>query len=543
MIAQGINGGRRHSSMFILVAVALLALAVTASAGAAVTRARGVKSCAAGSRPVTKVVRKHGRTTVIRACKRKAPAAAPTVSPAPESPAPAPTASASSSTPSVGGGATPADTSTLPEVITEPPLGLPGAEPPAEEPEGEEPSEESETEEPSEESESEEPTGKSPVAVHAAIRTGFEQNPLVPNEVTWHYSASATKVVTLANGTEKTEAAPLPAGELAFFVDGKLECEIHVVGSIAGSACTTVLKRLGAHEVEAIFSNESAGDIASRTDLISKYPTSTSLQVSIEPVAPEYLDIGPNAYGYEQYAFEVGRLRISGATTPGGVPTFDCAGQGVGCIEPEVGLNRNGVASIPLYAQHRLNMKTGLEEWHVGFPAYSPSLRESNWFWQFPEESIGTEFFHAVSEPNTSLYVPSSITLPLNLNGGHYPLYHWFREGEGGGSVAAVEGTAVHALSLGTYDKVDGAETTLKFTSRFNLKSGEAEGCVYRLHVDGQDRNETRTASSLAFEVNNGYQLPAGPHTFELWVERKAGAGPGNCQINSGTFEAYEKIH
>src|SRR4051794_39756992 len=27
--------------------------------------------------------------------------------------------------------------------------------------------------------------------VHAAVGAGFAQNPLVPNEVTWHYSASA----------------------------------------------------------------------------------------------------------------------------------------------------------------------------------------------------------------------------------------------------------------------------------------------------------------------------------------------------------------
>ena len=109
----------------------------------------------------------------------------------------------------------------------------------------------------------------------------------------------------------------MPEGELAFFVDGKLECEIHAVGAIAGSACTVDLKQLGAHEVEAIFSNATESSTACRTDLVAKYPTTTNVQVSIEPTAPEYLFIGDNAYGFEQFAFEVGRLRITGTGAPG----------------------------------------------------------------------------------------------------------------------------------------------------------------------------------------------------------------------------------
>jgi hypothetical protein len=548
MNAQGIRGRRRQTSVATLVLVALLALICAAAACAKTVPPKGSRSCGAGARTVVRVVRRHGRTTVVRTCRRKAPTGAPVASPAPESPAPAPPAATSPSTPPTGT-ATPADSGTLPGLLAEPPL----AEAPATEPGSggsgggtgsEEPAEGSESEEgEAEEGEAEEPPASAAATVHAAIRTGFEQNPLVPDEVTWHYSASATKAVKLADGTVKSEAAPLPAGELAFFVDGKLECEIHVVGAIAGSACTVDLTRLGAHEVEAIFSNTETSDVASRTDLIARYPTTTSLQVSIEPVAPEYLDIGPNAYGFEQYAFEVGRVRISGATTPGFVPVFDCAGQGVGCIEPEVGLNRNGTASLPLYAQHRLNMKTGNEEWHVGFPAYSPSLRESNWFWQFPEESVGTEFFHAVGEPNRSLYEPSSATVPLDLNGGHYPFYRQVKVGEGA-SVTAVEGTMTHALTLGTYEKVDGAETVLKFSGRFYNNTGEAEDCRYQPRVDGVGLNEHRDADQGWFEVLNGfYNLPPGPHTFELWVERKAGSGTGSCGIESGYLEAYEKIH
>jgi hypothetical protein len=512
MTAQGIYGRRRHLSVFTFVAVALLALAMTGTAGAAKTvQAKGTRSCGAGYKTATKVTRKHGHTTVVRTCKRKAAAPAPAVNPTSGSPTPAASASTAPS-PAGTPPASPVDSSTLPETAPET------------------------TPEP-------EPVTESGVEVHAAIGTGFEQNPLVPDEVTWHYSASATKTVTLADGSERTETVPLPDGELAFFVDGKLECEIHAVGAIAGSACSVDLKRLGAHEVEAIFSNTTLSDVAPRTDYIGKYPTATNLQVSVEPVAPEYLDIGPNAYGFEQYAFEVGRLRITGATTPGGVPSFDCEGQPVGCLEPETSLNRNGTASLPLYAQHRLNMATGQEEWHVGFVAYSPALRESNWFWQFPEESVGAEFFHAVSEPSPSLYEPSSITVPLNLNGGHYPFYRQVKAGEVG-PVAAVEGTMRKALTLGTYEKVDGPEASLKFSGRFYNATGEAEGCYYQPRVDGLGLGEHRDASQGWFEVLNGfYNLQPGPHTFELWVERKAGSGPGNCTIKSGYIEAYEVMH
>jgi hypothetical protein len=501
MTSQRASSGPFMLAILVLVVIALLG--VVGTAGAAGPAGGGPRGCRAGFKAVAKkVTRKDGKTKVERVCRKKA-----TKAPLPST-GPAPAA-----TPAAAGAAEPAPGPT--------PASVPVSSPLPEE----EPSEEvGETE------------------VQATIGTGFSQNPLVPDEVTWHYSAAGTRTVTV-EGVETTESVPLPEGELAFFVDGKLECEIHAIGAIAGSACTVVLQQLGAHEVEAIFSNATLSDVASRTDYVGRYPTATNLQVSVEPVAPEYLDIGPNAYGFEQYAFEVGRLRISGSTTPGFVPFFDCTGQAVGCIEPETSLNRNGTASLPLYAQHRLNMATGEEEWHVGFDAYSPSLREYGWFWQFPQESIGAEFFHAVGEPDPRLYEPSSVTVPLNLNGGHYPLYHWFRQGEGGGSVAAVEGTPTHVLTLGTYEKVDGPETWLKFSSRFYTEPGEGEGCIYSLRVDGQDRGEDRRVNSQSFEFLNGYELPAGPHTFDIWVERKAGAGPGNCQIQSGTFEAYEKMH
>jgi hypothetical protein len=114
-----------------------------------------------------------------------------------------------------------------------------------------------------------------PTEVHAAIGTGFAQNPVAPDEATWSFSASATQTVT-NDGVPRTETVPLPAGELAFFVDGKLECEIHAVGAIDGSACTSV----------------EHGD-ANRL--------------------PEYLAVGQAPDNIQpEYGFEVGRVRITG---------------------------------------------------------------------------------------------------------------------------------------------------------------------------------------------------------------------------------------
>ncbi|HEX4752626.1 MAG TPA: hypothetical protein VH268_07000 [Solirubrobacterales bacterium] len=375
---------------------------------------------------------------------------------------------------------------------------------------------------------------------------GFAQNPLVPNEVTWHYSASATRTVT-TNGVAQTETVPLPEGELAFFVDGKLECEIHAVGAIAGSACTVDLQQLGPHEVETIFSTTTVSSTATRVDYVGKYPTSTNLQVSIEPTAPEYLYIGDNAYGFEQYGYEVGRLRITGSVSPGSYPTFDCEGQPVGCLIPDVSLkNHNGSVTVPLYAQRRRNPATEREEWHVAFEADQPALREEGYFWQFPNEAIGSQFFHAVGEPNPALYEPSTVTVPLNLNGGHYPFFREFATGEAGGSVEAVEGTLTKVLTLGPYEKVTGLEGSLHLSGEFYGATGEIEGCGYYVTVDGKTDNERRNASNGRVEIDGGFTeksaVPAGPHTLELWVERKTGAGPGKCALTRGWFEAYERM-
>ena len=487
----------------------------TAGARIPAPQQKSAVHCGSGYKAVTKVIRKHGKTTIIRSCKKKpASATAPTAAPTVSTPAPA-------ATPAVVAPTTPAAITppTAPEVV-----------PPAEE-------------------EDEEVLTTSEPEVHALIGQGFKQNPLVPNEVTWRFSAGATRTITTVNGVEKTESAPLPKGELAFFVDGSLECEINAGGAIGGSACTVDLQELGAHEVETIFSGDEGGsDTITRTDLIGRYPTQTNLQVSIEPVPPQERQVGwtETLQSYPIYGFEVGRVHITGTTTPGGYPTFSCEGFGSGCLIPEESslAAHGGSLNLPLWAKHARNPVTEREEWHVAFSASDPALQKSGNFWQYPDESVGTYFLHVVSKPNATLYEPSSSTLPLDLRGGHYPLYEEIPTGSAGGSVAAVEGVPRKALDLGTYDKLGAGEYWLRFHGTFNNYTGEGEGCRYELRIDGVDRGENRTVSNNHFEFQNGYGgLAPGPHDFEIWTERAAGAGPGNCQIRFGWFESYEVLH
>ncbi|HJZ36820.1 MAG TPA: hypothetical protein VJ204_11180 [Solirubrobacterales bacterium] len=533
MTNQTIYSGRLGRASLILAAMALLTMVAVATAGAKapVRHPRSVLKCREGSESFSKIVRSGGKAKVVRGCRRKAtkpksasvpPAPSATASAAPVAePTPSPTTTPAPTVPTTA----PPATVTAPETTTPPETVTPPTET---EPVG--------------------PTGAT--EVHAAIGTGFDQNPLVPDEVTWSFSASATRTATV-EGVPRTETAPLPSGELAFFVDGKLECEIHAIGAIDGSACTSVVKQLGAHEVTAIFTDGELSSTVTRIDYLDKYPTQTNLQVSIEPTAPEYLAVGEAPDNIQpEYGFEVGRVRITGSVDPGGVPTFSCEGEPVGCLIPEVSLNRNtGSASVPLYAQYRLNSVTGREEWHVAFDAYQPSLRKEGRFWQFPAESVGDYFFHAVAEPSPSLYEPSSITVPLNLQGGHYPFYHWYHNGESvGGPVAAVEGSLTPVITFGTYEKLTGLEGSMPLRGEFYGPTAELEGCEYYVTIDGKTDNEARTASNGRVEIYGGFTgntsvaVPAGVHTLGLAVERTKGAGPGKCTLTDGYFETYEKL-
>jgi hypothetical protein len=324
LTSQGIYSSYRTRALLVFAAVIAIAALAAGSAGAAAPthQSKVLPHCGQGYKVVIKVTRKQGKTTIVRSCKKKA--TAPNATPAPTTPAPAPA-------PATGSSITPAVTATTPELPTT------AQEAPNDEEEGP----------------ATEPEAEGPVEVHAAIGTGFKQNPLVPNEVTWRFSASATRKVTVG-GVVKTEAVALPKGELAFFVDGKLECEINAGGAIAGSACTSDLKALGAHEVETIFSADDDWDATSRTDLINRYPTQTNVQVSIEPVPPQERVVGytKTLQSYPIYGFEVGRVRIRGGTSPSGYPVYDCEGLGTGCLIPEGAslASHHGSVSIPLFA-------------------------------------------------------------------------------------------------------------------------------------------------------------------------------------------------
>jgi hypothetical protein len=508
--------------MFALVVLALTAL--IGAAGAAAKEPPAHAASASRAKGSCKVVRRAKTRKWVRICKHKAPATKPAAG---ETANPATTPGASV----VARPTAAAVTAPATEPVTTPPatgesvtVTPPPSTPPV--------------------------VSTGPTEVHATIGAGFTQNPLVPDEVTWHYAASATRTVT-TDGVAQSEEVTLPSGELAFFVDGKLECEIHALGAITGSTCTTVVKQLGAHEVEAIFTTGELSGTATRVDYLEKVPTQTDLQVSIEPTPPEYIEVGEAPDNIQpEYGYEVGRVLITGSVTPGGFPALTCEGQPVGCLLPEAGLRSRGSVTVPLYAQLRLNSVTGREEWHVAFDAYQPSLRKEGRFWQFPAESVGAYFLHAAAEPNLSLYEPSSATVPLNLNGGHYPFYRRYVTGENvGGPVAAVEGTPTPVMTFGTYEKLTGLEGSIPLRGTFYGPTAETEGCAYYVTVDGKTDNESRWASNGRVEIYGGFTgnskvaVPAGVHTFGLSVERTKGAGPGTCTLTNGYFEAYEKLN
>ncbi len=535
MTFQAAPNSRPGRLGLVLTAIALIAMLVAGTAGAASPAAqrKSTVRCPDGYRVALKVVHKDGRSRTFHVCRKAQRQFRSTKRPGP-------VASVTDPTPATGGtGTTPpapttAPASTADDIAPAGPTTTPEAPTTT----------------------TEEPTGPKEVTigeteVQAAIGTGFKQNPLVPDEVTWRYSATATRTVT-TDGVARTETVPLPEGLLAFFVDGKLECEITALGAISGSACTSVVKELGAHEVEAIYTTGELSSTVTRTDYLDKYPTQTDLQVSVEPTPPEYLEVGEAPDNIQpEYGFEVGRVRITGSVDPGGYPTFNCEGEPVGCLIPEVSLkSHNGSATVPLYAQHRRNPVTEREEWHVAFDAYQPSLRKEGRFWQFPNEAVGDYFFHAVAEPNLSLYEPSNVTVPLNLNGGHYPFFREYVTGENvGGTVEAVEGKLTPVLTFGTYEKLTGLEGSLPLRGAFYGPTEETEGCAYYVTVDGKTDNEARRASSGRVEIYGGFTgntavaVPAGVHTLGLAVERTNGAGPGKCTLTRGYFETYEKLN
>jgi hypothetical protein len=164
------------------------------------------------------------------------------------------------------------------------------------------------------------------VKLHAHLDPTYTRNPLNPFEVSFAYSASASEQTfsaqSVALGAE--EPAPLPAGVLAFYSDGKLECAINVGGAVAGSQCPVTYTALGEHRVTTILSSDELEN-ATETEVVNIAPlaTQTTLSVSYSPIA-EPAEAEP-ASG----VWWIGDLTISLAASPQGrTPVMGC-GEGL----------------------------------------------------------------------------------------------------------------------------------------------------------------------------------------------------------------------
>jgi hypothetical protein len=500
LTSQAIRSGKWNGLGSVLTILAVLALAVVPAAAQAANAPKHSRGCPDGSKVASKVIRRHGRGTVVRFCRK--------TNTKPEEAIVAPVSSASPTTSAMS---TP--TTTPPATVT--PLTSTPVIP---------------------------TTG---LTLHSQLDPSFRQNPLAPAEVTWHYSASATETVT-TEGVEQIEAVPLPEGLLAFYLDGEVVCEIAAGGGIHSSACTVGLNELGEQEVATVFSasgGQSSED--ARTDDVGRYPTSTSLEAVVEPVPPQRRqDIGANKYGYEQEGYEIGRIQVTGGVTPKGYPRFSCKGRPQGCMIPEGTLaGEEGPLSIPLYAQLRPNPKTEKDEMAVGFRAYEPAAEEDDFWWKFPGEADGTEFLNAVASSNPSYYEPSEATAPLVLSDGHLPFYRFVEPKELPPAVDAVEGTMTKMLTFGTYDKLGGPGVALEFKLDLQGVYEEWEGCQYEIHGVGPYRNHILDMDHLNTEQwgeING--IASGPYTFELVVGRDEGAGPGKCGLEYADLQSYEWV-
>jgi hypothetical protein len=191
------------------------------------------------------------------------------------------------------------------------------------------------------------------VKLHAHLDPSFTRNPLNPFQVTYAYSASATQE-SLGAVASLVEPAPLPAGVLALYSDGKLECAINVGAGIEGSECPVSYQALGEHRVTTIYSSGEQSATETEVENIGPLATTTTLSVSYEPFTRSLDTFGCGEGStclieegwHENGGFEIGILHIHGGVSPFGVAPVSACGSTASC-RPLI-LDASGNASFPV---------------------------------------------------------------------------------------------------------------------------------------------------------------------------------------------------
>lgn len=186
------------------------------------------------------------------------------------------------------------------------------------------------------------------VKLHAHLDPTYTRNPLDPFQVTYAYSASATSQTFSATETPLTAEAPapLPAGVLSFYSDGKLECAVNVGPGVEGSECPVTYKALGEHRVTTIYSSGEQSATETEVETITPLATTTTLSVSYAPVTLTEVGIGTGLY-------HIGDLTINVESSPAGKSTLGC---GEGSAEH---LTSSGCYEIEAIAEHVYGQETG----------------------------------------------------------------------------------------------------------------------------------------------------------------------------------------
>jgi hypothetical protein len=192
----------------------------------------------------------------------------------------------------------------------------------------------------------------------------YTRDPLDPFKVTYEYSASATQSRQTALIATVEEPAPLPAGVLALYSDGKLECAENVGGAATGGECPVSYSKLGEHKVTTIYASGEESATETEVEDIEPISSSTTLSIAYTAVTHGTTDwalageltitastepSNPSTAPYlsVQYPAEGGAGSNWGSFAPGAAQTFELDLWAY-CDEGEVRFKHGGTTNKPM---------------------------------------------------------------------------------------------------------------------------------------------------------------------------------------------------
>lgn len=241
------------------------------------------------------------------------------------------------------------------------------------------------------------------VKLHAHLDPTYTRDPFDPFKVTYAYSASATQEAGAAARASVEEPAPLPAGVLAFYSDGKLECAENVGGAATGGECPVNYQALGEHRVTTIYSSGEQSATETEVENITPLATTTTLSVSYEPFSGSETSHEGDP--------RIGTLTVNVDSGPVGPATLECrSGEQPSCV-PVGSLNNahaNGVIVLPVYFREEIG---GNE---VGIGPYMASTNEPPSWRPIVGIESGSYFLRATSGSSPG-YASSEATAVLQF--------------------------------------------------------------------------------------------------------------------------------